>query len=110
MCPSFCTCPGLARAASLPLVLLAALLALSLSACGGKKYQGSETTHDQWKVEWDNCIWDATHKLQEDGSYVEVRVPEDKLPALADQCMQKKGYTLKTKEDEKKKKSGWLWW
>ena len=100
------------RTASPCLVFLAAVLALSLAACGGKEYKGSENTHDKWRVEWDNCIWDVTHKLQEDGSYAEVQVPEDKLPALADQCMQKKGYTLKTDEDDKKnkKKSGWLWW
>jgi len=101
------------RRSVLPLfVLLAAFLALSLAACGGKEYKGSEHTHDKWQVEWESCLWDVTHKLQDDGSYVEVQVPEDKIEALADKCMQKKGYALKTKEDEEKeKKGGWFgWW
>jgi hypothetical protein len=93
------------------IVFPALLLLLSLAACGGsKEYKGSEHTHDRWEMEWDRCLWDATHKLQDDGSYLEVQVPEDKLEKLADQCMQKKGYHLKTKEDEKKEKKGWLWW
>ena len=90
-------------------LLLAMLFALTLAACGGKEYKGSEHTHDKWKVEWDNCVWDVTHKRQDDGSYVEVQVPDDKLNALADQCMQKKGYHLKTKDEEKKEKKGWFW-
>lgn len=94
-------------------LFLAVLLSLGLclAACGGsREYKGSEHTHDKWKVEWDRCLWDVTHQRQDDGSYAEVQVPADKLEALADQCMQKKGYSLKTKEDEKKEKKGWLWW
>jgi hypothetical protein len=99
------------RALFLPLALLAAFLVLSLAACGGsKEYKADEHAHNQWQVEWDNCVWDVTHKLQDDGSYVEVQVPEDKLNALADQCMQKKGYHLKTADEAKKEKKGWLWW
>ena len=97
------------RALFLPVLLLAAFLVLALAACGGgsREYKGDEHTHDKWKVEWDNCLWDVTHKRQDDGTYVEVSVPEDKRNALADQCMQKKGYHLKTKEAETK--GGWFW-
>lgn len=94
------------------LVLPAALLllvALPAACGGGREYKAPEHGHEKWQVEWDNCVWDATHRRQDDGSYVEVQVPEDKIEALASQCMEKKGYTLKTKDDEKKK-SGWLWW
>ena len=91
-------------------VFLAVLLALSLAACGGsREYKGSEHTHDQWEVEWERCLWDVTHKRQDDGSFIEIEVPEDKLEKLAHQCMEKKGYKLKTAEDEKKE-GGWLWW
>ena len=88
-------------------LFIALALALTLAACGGsREYTGSEHTHDKWEVEWDNCVWDATHKRQDDGSFVEVEVADEKVEAYAHQCMEKKGYKLKGKDE----KGGFLWW
>jgi major membrane immunogen (membrane-anchored lipoprotein) len=84
------------------LVLTAALL---LTACGGgKTYQKEGSVERQADMALENCQWEATHKLQDDGTYVEVDVEGGEFDAYIKECMRKKGYEYKEKP---KKDSSW---
>lgn len=87
----------------LVLVLAAALL---LTACGGgKTYQKEGSVERQAEVTLENCQWEATHKLQDDGTYVEIDLDDDEIDAYVKECMREKGYAYKDKPDK-----GWSWW
>jgi hypothetical protein len=84
---------------------LCLFMVFALAACGGGKvYKAPEHHHDKWQVDYDNCVWELTHAQQSDGTYVVKEIPEGQMDALAQQCMEKKGYTL-----EEKKSEGWFW-
>ncbi len=87
---------------SLLALAAALLLAMLLSACGGKNYVHEKRSDRQYTVDRYNCEWDVTH--------ADPNLDGDEVDRRVEQCLKDLGWTEKQDTPEEDDDSGWWPW
>ncbi len=80
-----------------PALLAAALL---LTACGPDIGWSKKGVHPStWGMDEENCVWEATHERQPDGTYTAIDPSDEEIEAGVQACMKRLGYAWGPIED-----------
>lgn len=87
-------------------VLLAASLIVLPGCFGGgpppESWHKKEMSDRLLDIDLENCEWDAEHKADASGNYVERDISDEEFEAFVNRCMQDKGYTWGVPESDDK--------
>ncbi|WP_461211189.1 hypothetical protein [Desulfocurvus sp. DL9XJH121] len=83
--------------------VLLALSLLMLPGCFGGPSEGWHKkgfTKERMDIDRDNCVWEATHKDNGDGTVTLLTPSDEELEAAVGRCMKDNGYAWGVPEDK----------